>query len=99
MLCGVFFSALLFGGLHIDYNVEMWAVITLGIGLGACVEFYFLFKYKTIVPLILAHAFQDIINTMMHTEQIGAIILLILELIGVIIGFWFILKGLFHKSI
>lgn len=99
IIVGVVLSSLLFGGLHSNYNTEMWKVITLGIGLGTGVGFYFLFKYKTIVPLILAHAIQDIMVIVIHTEYIGDTIMIFIKLILMMLWIGYIvLSGSSHKG-
>ena len=59
------------------------------------VYFYFLFKYRTIVPLMLAHALQDFLVTMEHTEGLSGIYMLFLT--GIVLC-WFIARfGLGYK--
>lgn len=72
-LISVMVTSLLFGLLHINYNYDQWLNITLIIGAGALVYFYFLLKYQTIVPLMIAHALQDFLVTMEHTETLNGI--------------------------
>lgn len=98
MLTGVILSSLFFGGLHIGYNTEMWVAITIGIGVGACVEFYFLFKYKSIIPLILAHALQDVMCVISHTEYIGDTFLLVMQLFCIIVVLLSTLKDIFLRT-
>ena len=87
ILGGIIVSSLIFGFLHVNYNLSAWHIITLGIGLSSCVAFYFLFKYKSIIPLILAHIFQDVLVVLNHspeTEMFSLFVILCIQVIVVI---------------
>lgn len=72
-IVSVILTSFFFGLLHSNYNYDQWLNITLIIGAGALVYFYFLFKYQTIVPLMIAHGLQDFLVTMEHTEELAGI--------------------------
>ena len=94
-IVSVLVTSFFFGLLHMNYNFDQWLNITLIIGSGTVVYFYFLFKYRTIVPLMLAHALQDFLVTMEHTEGLSGIYMLFLT--GIVLC-WFIARfGLGYK--
>ncbi|MGL4337476.1 MAG: CPBP family glutamic-type intramembrane protease [Turicibacter sp.] len=66
----ILITCLLFGVLHVNYNVSNWQVIVIAIALSASVNFYFLFKYQSIIPLMIAHAAKDMLVfiTLMNTH-------------------------------
>ena len=88
-IISVLVTSFFFGLLHINYNYDQWLNITLIIGSGTVVYFYFLFKYRTIVPLMIAHALQDFLVTMEHTEGLAGIYMLFLT--GIVLC-WFIAR-------
>lgn len=67
----VFITSFIFGLLHIGYNPLEWLGIAMLIGGHTVVYFYFLLKYQTIIPLMLAHALQDFLAVMKLTEGIN----------------------------
>lgn len=88
-IVSILLTSLLFGLLHINYNYDQWLNITLIIGAGTLVYFYFLFKYQTIVPLMIAHGLQDFLVSLEHTEELAGIYSLVL--VGMIL-IWFICR-------
>ena len=70
--------------------------ITLNIGVGALVYFYFLFKYQTIVPLMIAHGLQDFIVSLELTQELEGIHFQFLMLL---IGVWLISRFGFGMKI
>ena len=83
-LVSVFITSLFFGLLHINYNYDQWLNITLIIGTGSLVYFYFLLKYQTIVPLMIAHGLQDFLVCLEQTEELTGIYSFVLVLIVLI---------------
>ncbi|MBQ4164348.1 MAG: CPBP family intramembrane metalloprotease, partial [Turicibacter sp.] len=82
--------SLFFGLLHINYNYDQWLNITLIIGAGSLVYFYFLLKYQTIVPLMIAHGLQDFLVCLEQTEELTGIysfVLVIMILIWAVCRF------------
>ena len=88
-IISVIATSFFFGLLHSNYNYDQWLNITLIIGVGALVYFYFLFKYQTIVPLMIAHGLQDFLVSLEHTEELTGIYSLFL--VGLIL-IWFIAR-------
>lgn len=88
-IISVIVTSFFFGLLHSNYNYDQWLNITLIIGAGALVYFYFLLKYQTIVPLMIAHGLQDFLVTMEHTGELTGIYSLFL--VGLIL-IWFIAR-------
>ena len=89
-LVSVFITSLFFGLLHINYNYDQWLNITLIIGAGSLVYFYFLLKYQTIVPLMIAHGLQDFLVCLEQTEELTGIysfVLVIMILIWAVCRF------------
>ena len=66
-------TSLMFGYLHINYNLDQALNITLIIAGSAVVYFYFLVKYQTIIPLMLAHGLQDFLVSMELTSELDGI--------------------------
>lgn len=58
-LVSVIITSFIFGALHSHYNPDQWLDITILIGGQTVLYFYFLLKYQTIIPLMLAHALWD----------------------------------------
>ena len=88
-IISVIATSFFFGLLHSNYNYDQWLNITLIIGVGALVYFYFLFKYQTIVPLMIAHGLQDFLVSLEHTEELTGIYSLFLVALILI---WFIAR-------
>lgn len=72
-LISMFITCFFFGFLHGNYNPDEWLTITLIIASGASVYFYFLIKYQTIIPLMIAHFFQDFMVSLELTEQLEGV--------------------------
>lgn len=90
-ILAVFLTSLLFGLLHINYNYEQWFNITVIIGLSAVIYFYFLFKYQTILPLMLAHGLQDFLVSLELTEELSGIYTVFLYVVlAIFLVSWFI---------
>lgn len=72
-ILATFITCFFFGFLHANYNPDEWLTITLIIASGAVVYFYFLVKYQTILPLMIAHFFQDFMVSLELTEQLEGV--------------------------
>lgn len=94
-IVSTFITCFFFGFLHVNYNPGEWLTITLLLGSGAGVYFYFLVKYQTIIPLMMAHFFQDFLVSLELTEQLNGIYtltFLIIYLFVLVWGFGTIIK-------
>lgn len=69
-------TSLIFGYLHINYNLDQALNITLIIAASAVVYFYFLIKYQTIIPLMIAHGLQDFLVSLELTSELEGIYIL-----------------------
>ena len=95
-IISVLLTSLLFGLLHVNYNYSQWLNITLIIGMSSVVYFYFLFKYQTILPLMIAHGLQDFIVSLELTQELEGIHFQFLMLL---IGVWLISRFGFGMEI
>lgn len=75
-LISVIVTCLLFGYLHINYNLDQALNILLIIGSSAIVYFYFLIKYQTIIPLMIAHGLNDFLVSLEMTSELEGIFIL-----------------------
>ena len=82
-------TSFFFGLLHSNYNYDQWLNITLIIGVGALVYFYFLFKYQTIVSINDCSWITRFLVSLEHTEELTGIYSLFL--VGLIL-IWFIAR-------
>ncbi len=90
-IISVIVTSFFFGLLHSNYNYDQWLNITLIIGVGALVYFYFLFKYQTIVPLMIAHGLQDFLVSLNYNYDQWLNITLIIG-VGALVYFYFLFK-------
>ncbi|HAX73135.1 MAG TPA: hypothetical protein DCY20_06390 [Firmicutes bacterium] len=97
-ILAVILTSFFFGALHNFYAPENWIAITIPIAASTMVYFYYLFKHKTILPLMITHAFHDIFIflTLMngYSEMNESIITLFLMILFLIFG----CKSLFLKK-
>ena len=88
----------MFGYLHINYNLDQALNITLIIAISAVVYFYFLIKYQTIIPLMIAHGLQDFLVSLELTSELeGIYILSVYTMFILVVGIPMV--GSFYRGI